>query len=77
MPKPKDRREPFGAPVTNLPWGLCGNRADHAPHLVTNSAVAPAFFCTARQEDRLPYAAEHRVKEAQHPDGWYERDNLL
>lgn len=66
-----------GAPLTNVPWGLCGNRDDHAPHLVTDSAVAPAFFCTARQEDRLPFAAERRLKERKHADGCYERDNLL
>lgn len=56
-------RPSIGEPLINVPWGLCGNRADHKPHLVTDSAVAPAFFCTARQEDRLPYAAEQRLKE--------------
>ncbi len=44
-----------------LPRGLCGNRGDHEPHQVTGSTVGP-FWCTARQEDRLPYAAErHRA----------------
>ncbi len=42
-----------------LPRGLCGNRQDHDPHPVYGSTVGD-FWCTARQEDRLPYAAERR-----------------
>ncbi len=56
-------REPFGAPVTHLPWGLCGNREDHEPHLSIGSPVGD-FFCTARQQDRLPYSRERRRNEA-------------
>jgi hypothetical protein len=56
--KPKERKG-FKDPVTNVPWGLCGNREDHEPHLAIGSPVGD-FFCTARQEDRLPYAAEER-----------------
>lgn len=43
----------------SLPPGLCGNRGDHDPHPVYGSTVGN-FFCTARQEDRLPYAADRR-----------------
>jgi hypothetical protein len=47
------------AGIVELPHGLCGNRQDHDPHPVHGSTVGD-FFCTARQEDRLPYAAERR-----------------
>lgn len=43
--------------------GLCGNRADHDPHL-HNSTSLGEFWCTADQSTRLPYAAERRRQEA-------------
>ena len=54
-----DTAVPFGAPLMHVPWGLCGNRDEHKPHLVLGEALGD-FFCTARQQDRLPYAAERR-----------------
>jgi hypothetical protein len=50
----------LGWPLTNVPWGLCGNRKDHDPHMVTDSAVCGVFYCTARQSDRLPYSRERK-----------------
>lgn len=42
-----------------LPRGLCGNRADHEPH-VHHSETLGTFWCHADQTRRLPYAAEVR-----------------
>lgn len=39
--------------------GLCASREEHAPHLVTDGSLAP-YWCTAKQSERLPYAAERR-----------------
>ncbi len=61
--KPKDRPN-VGAPINHLPWGLCGNREGHEPHICVGSPVGD-FFCTARQQDRLPYAAERRREQPQ------------
>jgi hypothetical protein len=58
-PKPKDRRPALGEPLMHVPWGLCGNRSDHEPHLCIGSPVGD-FFCTARQQDRLPYSRERK-----------------
>ena len=47
-PRLSDMRAP------DLPDGLCGNREDHDPHMVTTGSLAP-FRCTADQSARLPY----------------------
>lgn len=41
------------------PDGLCANRQEHRPHLVTEGSLAP-FWCTANQDDREPYRSERR-----------------
>lgn len=43
-----------------LPRGLCGNRADHAPHL-HDSAGLGRFWCDADQSKRLPFAMERKA----------------
>ena len=40
-----------------MPLGLCGDRDEHAPHLHRSRSLGK-FWCTADQEQRLPYAAE-------------------
>ncbi len=45
----------------DVPNGLCAERDDHVPHLVETGSLAP-FWCTAIQEDRLPFAAERRAQ---------------
>lgn len=41
------------------PLGLCGNRADHEPHLMDYVPVANGpMWCHADQTKRLPYARE-------------------
>ena len=42
-----------------FPRGLCGNRADHAPHL-HDSAGLGRFWCDADQSKRLPFAMERK-----------------
>lgn len=42
--------------------GLCGNKADHIPHIHTSLTLG-TFRCHADQSKRLPYAAERRRKE--------------
>lgn len=45
------------------PVGLCGNRDDHAPHLVEYAAVAGGpMWCHADQGRRLPWAAERAAR---------------
>lgn len=41
------------------PDGLCANKEDHRPHLVTEGSLAP-FWCTAIQADREPFRSERR-----------------
>lgn len=54
---------PFGHPVETEtdepPNGLCPDREQHLPHLVTEGSLAP-FYCTANQDDREPYRSERR-----------------
>lgn len=42
-----------------LPLGLCADKSEHRPHLVSSGSLAP-FWCTADQSERLPFAAERR-----------------
>lgn len=42
------------------PNGLCGNRAEHTPHLVTEGTLAP-FWCTADQSTREPGRSQRRA----------------
>jgi hypothetical protein len=44
--------------------GLCANRAEHAPHLVTEGSLAP-YWCHADQSRRLPGAAERGKRDAE------------
>lgn len=39
--------------------GLCANRGEHDPHLVTEGSLAP-FYCSADQTQREPYRSEHK-----------------
>lgn len=40
-----------------LPLGLCGTRGDHRPHAHRSTSLG-AFWCSADQRARLPWAAE-------------------
>ena len=40
-----------------FPVGLCGNRADHAPHLHDSTSLG-RMWCEADQAKRLPFAME-------------------
>lgn len=44
--------------------GLCADKMDHEPHLVTAGSLAP-FWCTAVQSDREPWRSEQRRKASQ------------
>jgi hypothetical protein len=44
---------------TILATGLCANKEDHVPHLVTKGTLAP-FMCTADQTPREPNRSELR-----------------
>lgn len=50
-----------------LPVGLCGNRADHEPHRHSSRSLG-LFWCSADQEQRLPYAAEKRQRSRKESD---------
>ncbi|WP_405776093.1 hypothetical protein [Streptomyces sp. NBC_01538] len=50
---------------SDLPRGLCGDKADHQPHSYISGSL-DEFRCTADQESRLPYAAE--IQQKPHPD---------
>lgn len=43
-----------------FPVGLCGNRADHAPHLHDSTSLG-RMWCEADQTKRLPFAMERRA----------------
>lgn len=45
--------------VAPTPHGLCGNRADHEPHLYKSTSLG-VFYCHADQAKRLPYALERK-----------------
>jgi hypothetical protein len=45
-----------------MPQGLCGNREEHRPHR-HDSVSLGAFWCTADESQRLPFAAERRRQE--------------
>ena len=47
---------------TQFPVGLCGNRADHAPHM-HDSASFGRMWCQADQSKRLPFAEESKAKQ--------------
>lgn len=51
-----------GDPV-GLTVGLCGDKADHDPHVVRGSSLG-SYWCSADQETRLPWAAERRLEAA-------------
>lgn len=54
----------------NHPVGLCGNKADHKPHLVKWAAVSNGpMWCTADQSQRLPDKAERIRRERETHDG--------
>lgn len=57
--QPDYSRSNLAEPLGHVPWGLCGNREDHKPHLCVGSPVGD-FFCTARQQDRPPYSRERK-----------------
>lgn len=66
MPEDPDEYPEFWALVNAgsasvYPHGLCGNRADHDPH-VHKSLSLGRFWCTADQSKRLPYALEARQR---------------
>ena len=44
---------------TSYQKGLCGNRADHAPHMHDSKSFG-RFWCEADQSKRLPYAMERK-----------------
>lgn len=52
-----DRSPTQVAEDAGMPLGLCGDRDEHAPHLHQSRSLGK-FWCTADQEQRLPYAAE-------------------
>lgn len=50
---------PMGLRDPKPPNGLCGNKDDHAPHLVERAAIG-TYWCHADQTKRLPWALERR-----------------
>lgn len=50
--------------LDTVPDGLCANREDHEPHLVTVGSLAP-FWCTADQSQREPFRSEQQRREEQ------------
>lgn len=52
-------------PTRHLPYGLCGDRSDHAPHRVEYAAVAGGpMNCRGDQSRRMPWAAEQAQRAA-------------
>lgn len=47
-----------------LPVGLCADKEDHQPHEHLSASLG-AFWCSADQDTRLPWAAERRQAEAE------------
>lgn len=52
-------------PTRHLPYGLCGDRSEHAPHRVEYAAVANGpMNCRGEQSRRMPWAAEQAQRAA-------------
>lgn len=54
-----DRSPTQVAEDAGMPLGLCGDRDEHESHLHRSRSLGK-FWCTADQEQRLPYAAERK-----------------
>lgn len=66
---PLPDRSPQGPiAVETLPDGLCSDREDHDPHIVTSGSLAP-YKCTADQSTREPNASEKARKEPHDDQG--------